>query len=114
MSPKDNKNAYLNAIHTLDRWDYDCFAGTMMPDGKGYWDEGGVFALVQSFKSSRDDYNNGINSAAGGQALLLSITLKKPAQEALRIESFCKSSYQLNIKKGGNVDIINGETADNL
>ena len=114
MGPRDNKLAYLNAIHSLDKWDADCFAGTMMPDGKGYWDEGGVFSLIQNFKSSRDDYSNGINSAAGGQALLLSLTLKKPATEALRIESFCKSSYQLNIKKGGNVDIINGETIDNL
>jgi len=114
MASKDNKLAYLNAVHSLDKWDADCFAGTMMADGKGYWDEGGVFSLIQNFKTSRDDYNNGINSSAGGQALLLSLTLKKPAQEALRLESFCKSSYQLNIKKGGNVDIINGETTDNL
>lgn len=114
MGPRDNKLAYLNAIHSLDKWDADCFAGTMLPGGKGYWDEGGVFALIQNFKTSRDDFNNGLNSSAGGQSLQLSIALKKPAQEALRLESFCKSSYQLNIKSGGNVDIINGETRDNL
>lgn len=114
MGSNDNKLAYLNAVHSLDKWDGDCFAGTMLPGGKSYWDEGGVFSLIQNFRTSRDDYNNGINTASGGQALLLSLQLKKPAQEALRLESFCKSSYTLNIKKGGMVDIINGETTENL
>jgi hypothetical protein len=45
---------------------------------------------------------------------MLSLTLKKALTAAVQLQSFVKSTYQLNIKKGGNVDIINGSAKENL
>ena len=114
MGTRDNKLALLNAVHTLDKWNADCFAGGFYTDGRSLWDEAGLFALVQSFKTSRDDYLNGLNSSASGSPLMLSLTLKKALTAAVQLQSFVKSTYQLNIKKGGNVDIINGSAKENL
>ena len=114
MGARDNKLALLNAVHTLDKWDADCFAGSFHNDGRSLWDEAGLFALVQSFKTSRDDYLNGLNSSASGSPLMLSLTLKKALTAGVQLQSFVKSTYQLNIKKGGNVDVINGSAKENL
>jgi hypothetical protein len=67
-----------------------------------------VFAIVQSFKSSKDNIQNALNSSATGAPLELSLALKKPASEALRVEHFVKSNYTLNIVKGGQTTLING------
>lgn len=108
MAPRDNKLALLNALHTLDKTYGDCYVGAISYDGRSVWDERGAFAIVQSFKSSRDDYQNGLNSSSTGAPLELSLSLKKPAQNALRVEHFVKSNYTLNIIKGGQTTLING------
>jgi hypothetical protein len=110
MGARDTKNALLHTLSTLNKWDDDCFLGGMSGVGNGgsQWDAQGCFALVNSFKTSRDDYLNGLNSSATGAPLELSISLAKPAQEALRLESFAKSNYTLNITKGGQASVLNG------
>jgi hypothetical protein len=110
MGSRDTKSALLYALSTLDKWEDDCFFGGMsaVGDGGSQWDAQGCFALINSFKTSRDDYLNGLNSSATGSPLEMSITLAKPAQEALRLESFCKSNYTLNITKGGQASVLNG------
>lgn len=110
MGPRDTKNALLHTLSTLDKWDEDCFLGAMsgVGDGGSQWDKQGCFALVNSFKTSRDDYLNGLNSSATGAPLELSLSLAKPAQEALRLESFAKSNYTLNLTKGGQASVLNG------
>ena len=114
MSARDSKNALLYTLSTLDLWDTDSFVGTMAANGsgKGVWDHDGVFCLTSNFKTSRDDYVNGLNSAATGSPLLLSIALAKPAQSPLRLESFCKNSYTLNITKMGQATVLNGSARE--
>ena len=108
MAAKDNKLALINAVHTLDAHGKDVFAATSLTNGKSLWDQGRVFAIVQSFKSSKDNIQNALNSSATGAPLELSLALKKPASEALRVEHFVKSNYTLNIVKGGQTTLING------
>ena len=110
MGPRDTKNALLHTVATLNKWDEDCFLGTMsgVGDGGSQWDAQGCFGLFNSFKSSRDDYLNSLNSSATGAPLELSLSLAKPAQEALRLETFAKSNYTLNITKGGQASVLNG------
>ena len=94
MAAKDNKLALMNALHTLDLATGESFAATMRHDGQSMWDKGGVFAIVQSFKSYRDEnVLNSLNSTSTGAPLELSLSLKKPAAVALRIEHFVKSNY---------------------
>jgi hypothetical protein len=71
-----------------------------------------VFAIVQNFKTSRDDYVNGLNSAATGAPLMLSLQLAKPAQVPLRVESFCKNDYTLNVTKMGQATVLNGSARE--
>ena len=108
MAAKDTKLALINAVHTLDAHDKDVFAATSLTNGRSLWDQGRVFAIVQSFKSSKDNIQNALNSSATGAPLELSLALKKPASEALRVEHFVKSNYTLNIVKGGQTTLING------
>jgi hypothetical protein len=108
MGARDNKLALLNAIHTLDKVGEECFASTMTAKANTIWDKGGAFCIAQSFKSTRDDYLNGLNSSATGAPLELSLDFKKSATQGLRVEHFVKSNYTLNIMKGGQTTLING------
>ena len=112
MSSRDAKAALVHALGSLDLWDGDAFAGSLDPSGKGYWDNSGVFAIVQNFKTSRDDYVNGLNSAATGAPLMLSLQLAKPAQVPLRVESFCKNDYTLNVTRLGQATVLNGSARE--
>ena len=108
MGDNDTKLALLNALHTLDKMGEDCYAGAMLADGKSNWDAGGTFCIIQNFKSSRDDYYNALNSSSTGAPVEMSLSLKKAAASALRVEHFVKSNYTLNIIKGGQTTLING------
>lgn len=108
MGARDNKLALLNAIHTLDKVGEECFASTMTAKANTIWDKGGAFCIAQSFKSTRDDYLNGLNSSSTGAPLELSLDFKKSATQGLRVEHFVKSNYTLNIMKGGQTTLING------
>ena len=113
MSAKDTKLALINAVHSLDAVDKAVFASSTLSTGKSLWDQGGVCAIVQSFKSARDgDKLSGLNSSATGAPLELSLAFKKPQAEALRVEHFVKSNYTLNIERGGRTTIINGANRD--
>jgi len=115
MSPKDNKLALINAIHTLDLPNKDAFASSIMADGTSVWDQGGTFAIVQDFKNAKDEgVLSGLNSSATGAPLELSITFKKAQSEALRVEHFVKSNLTLNIMKGGQTSIINGSVRNDI
>ncbi len=104
---KDSKALMLHTLNTLDKWDEDSFLGAMFRNGT-QWDYGGVFCLVNSFKTSRDDLLNGLNSSATSGALELSLILKKPAQVPLLVQHFTKANYTLELKKGGFATIYNG------
>ena len=103
----------FHALNTLDKWDDDCFLGAMFRNGT-QWDYGGTFCLVNSFKTSRDDFMNGLNSTSTGSGIEMSLGLKKPAQVPLLVQSFVKSSYTLEIQKGGHTTIYNGAVKDSL
>ena len=111
MGARDNKLALLNATHTLDKVGEECFASTMTALAHTIWDKGGAFCIAQSFKSTRDDYLNGLNSSATGAPLELSLDFKKSATQGLRVEHFVKSNYTLNIMKGGQTTLVNGARA---
>ena len=109
---RDNKNMMLHTLNTLDKWDDDCFLGAMYKNGT-QWDNGGTFCLANNFKTSRDENMlNGLNSTSTGAGIELSIGLKKPAQEALLLQSFVKSNYTLEIQKGGLTTIYNGSAKE--
>jgi hypothetical protein len=78
MGTNDNKLAIFNALHTLDIASNESYAATMQHDGESVWDKGGAFAIVRSFKTSRDDYLNSLNSSSTCAPPELSISLKKP------------------------------------
>ena len=111
---KDSKAMLLHTLNTLDKWDDDSFLGTMYKNGT-MWDYGGVFCLVNSFKTSRDEgLLNGLNSSATSGALELSLILKKPAQVPLLVQSFTKANYTLELKKGGFATIYNGSGKESV
>lgn len=103
MNANDNKLALLNALHTLDLAGKSVYASN-----KGYWDTKGLCCIVQSFKTSRDDFNNSLNSSSTGAPLELQIALKSAASIPMRIETFVKSNYTLSIMKGGMTTLLNG------
>ena len=103
MASNDSKLALYNAIHTLDIADKPTFASM-----KNFWDQVGFCCIVQSFKSSRDNFLNSLNSSSTGAPLELQIQLRSPATEAMKIQSFVKSNYTLNIVKGGLTTVLNG------
>ena len=107
MAPYDSKLALFNAIHLLDLADKAVFcAGQNRTNCR--WDADNTFAIVQSFKTSRDNFNNGLNSSSSGAPVELVITLRAPATSAMRIDNFVKSNYTLNIMKGGLTSLVNG------
>jgi hypothetical protein len=112
MSSRDSKNALLYAVSGLDLWDTDSFIGSYNKDGVATWERSGVFFIGQNMKSSRDDYLNGINTQATGAPLLLSLSLAKPAQVPLKLETFCQSEYTLNITKMGQASVLNGSAQE--
>ena len=108
MAEKDGKQALFNALHLLDIANKPVFCAGQ----RGIlsrWDNDGVFAIVQSFKTSRDDYLNSLNSSSSGAPIELNIELRAAAVSPMRIESFVKSNYTLNIMKGGMTNLINGK-----
>ena len=110
-SAHDSKDVLLHTLATLDKFDDDAWLGGLNYDGTPNWDNG-AFMLAQSFKSSRDDYNNGIAAASIGGPLELSISLAKPATKALKLETFCRANYTLNLSKGGATSVLNSNKAE--
>ena len=108
MATNDSSLALYNAVHTLDVADKPVFA--VVDD---YWDTSGLCCIVQSFKSSRDDFLNSLNSSSPGAPVELQIALKSALNNALRIDSFCKTNYTLNIMQGGQTTILNGLVKEN-
>ena len=108
MAEFDGKEALFNALHLLDIAEKPVYcAGQHVTHS--IWDSEGTFAIVQSFKTSRDEYLNGLNSSSSGAPLELTIQLRAAAVNPMRIESFVKSNYTLNIMKGGMTNLINGK-----
>ena len=108
MAEFDGKEALFNALHLLDIAEKPVYcAGQHVANS--IWDSEGTFAIVQSFKTSRDEYLNGLNSSSSGAPLELTIQLRAAAVTPMRIESFVKSNYTLNIMKGGMTNLINGK-----
>ena len=105
-SSHDSKDILLHTLSTLDKFNADCWMGGLDYDGTSNWDKG-AFMLAQSFKTSRDPYNNALNAAVSGSPLELSISLAKPATKALKFETFCKANYTLNLTKGGATSVLN-------
>ena len=108
MAEKDGKEALFNALHLLDLAEKPVYCAGQTGVYNN-WDAMGTFAIVQSFKTSRDDYLNGLNSSSSGAPLELTIDLRAAAVSPMRIESFVKSNYTLNIMKGGMTNLINGK-----
>ncbi len=103
----DSKVMLINALTTLDIMD------GKMPLCAGYdsafkplWDNAGMFTIVQSFKSSRDPYNNSLNTSGTGMPLQLFLTFKAAVSANLQVHSYCKINQTLNVMKGGLTSIV--------
>ena len=110
-APHDSKDILLHTLATLDKFNDDCWLGGLNYNGDPRW-ENGAFMLAQSFKTSRDDYNNGIAAASIGGPLELSISLSKPATKALKLDTFCRANYTLNLNKNGATSVLNSNKAE--
>ena len=109
---KDATNTLLHSIHGMDLYGKDVFASAVNGEtGLPLW-ENGCFAIIQNFRRFRDKgVSAGLNSSSTGSPVQLSLTLKKPATEALRVENFVKSGYTLTLHKGGNSTLTQGGVA---
>lgn len=110
-SSYDTKDTLLHTLATLDKFNEDCWFGSLDGTGVPHW-ENGAFCLATNLKTSRDDYANGANAAAFGGPCELSISLAKPATTALKLETFCKAGYTLNLTKGGSTSVLNSNKAE--
>ena len=112
-SERDTKATMHHNLATLDLWKDDAYFGGYNGDGKAVFDNFGTFFMAQSFKTSRDkDLNNAINASATGAGVMCSIGLAKPATSPLRIETFVKGNYTLNIGRGGTTTVLNATSRE--
>lgn len=106
---RDNKATLLNNLHTLDKAQDECFVGAMNKNLKSIFDSAGTFAIIQSFKTTRDpQLLNSLNSSTNGIPLEMTVEFAKPASQALRVEHFVKSNHVVEINRGGNINLYNG------
>lgn len=112
MGKSDTKVGLLNALSTLDLLHgRNPLCASMTDDGtvpRSFWDEMNNFTIVQSFKTSRDGFHNGLNSSSTGAPLQLQIEFDSGVTEALQIESFIKANYTLMVMAGGQTSIVQG------
>ena len=78
-------------------------------EGTPYY-EYGAFVLQQGFKTSQDDIINGLNAAASGAPIQLFLTFNGNAGADFALDSFVESGYVLNVKRGGHVSMVDGDT----
>ena len=107
MAANDSKQAMFNALHLLDISDKPVYCASVSGI-TSRWDENKTFMIVQNFKTSRDNFLAGLNSSSSGAPIELSLNLRSASTAALRIQSFVKSNYTLNIMKGGQTTLLNG------
>jgi hypothetical protein len=102
LKTKDQRLALMHAVKNLDLTGKKPYVARM-----NTWGE--QFAIVQSFKTSKDDdFENGLNTSSSGSPLILQLSLKTTATVAYRVISFVKQNQTLNIFKGGDTSITDG------
>lgn len=107
----DNKLSLEHALAGLDMLEAGRpVCSTMMMKGNGAgnvlprWEEKD-FALVQSFKSTRDAIDNGISTLNSGAPLLLDLSFQGKLTQGLELFSFIEESMNLIIGANGQVGL---------
>jgi hypothetical protein len=99
----------LQALSSMDMLDKAVRMTSMDLLGEAVFETSG-FLIAQGFKTSDDNIENGLNTAASGAPVELRLKLSaNPA--ALALFAFVQSSYSLNVKTGGNVSVVDGRMA---
>jgi hypothetical protein len=99
----------LQALSSMDMLDKSVRLTSLEVDGEPVFEKRG-FLIAQGFKTSADDIENGLNTAASGAPIELKLKFASNSV-SLALFAFVKSSYSLNIKTGGNVSLVDGRMA---
>ena len=99
----------LQALSSMDMLNKAVRLTSLDNDGEAVFEKQG-FLIAQGFKTSADDIENGLNTAASGAPVELKLKFSANAAN-LALFAFVKSSYSLNIKTGGNVSLVDGRMA---
>jgi hypothetical protein len=102
LKTRDQRLALMHAVKNLDLTGKPCIVNQV-----NQWQH--MFAIVQSFKTSKeDDFLNGLNSSSSGALLILQLSLKAAATVPYRVVSFVKQNQTLNVFKGGSTSLTDG------
>jgi len=96
----------LNNLSSMDMLNKAVRMTTIDTDAHPIYDTNS-FAIVQGFKTSADNIENGLNAAASGAPLELKLRFSENTNN-LALFCFVNSSYSLNVKAGGNVTMVDG------
>jgi hypothetical protein len=102
LKTRDQRLALMHAVKNLDLTGKPAIVNQV-----NQWQH--MFAIVQSFKTSKeDDFLNGLNSSSSGAPLILQLSLKAAATVPYRVVSFVKQNQTLNVFKGGSTSLTDG------
>jgi hypothetical protein len=102
LKTRDQRLALMHAVKNLD-----LIGKPAIVNQVNKWQH--MFAIVQSFKTSKeDDFLNGLNSSSSGAPLILQLSLKAAATVPYRVVSFVKQNQTLNVFKGGSTSLTDG------
>jgi hypothetical protein len=100
---KDQRLALMHAVKNLDLTGKKPY----VVDKTDAWKD--QFCIVQSFKTSQDDFLNGLNTSAVSAPLILQLSLEGPLTgNAYRVVTFVKQNQVLNIFRGGATSLTDG------
>ena len=103
LKSKDQRLGLMHAIKNLDLTGKTPY----VVDKTDAWKD--QFCIVQSFKTSQDDFLNGLNTSAVAAPLILQLSLEGPLTgNAYRVVTFVKQNQVLNIFRGGATSLTDG------
>jgi len=103
LKSKDQRLGLFHAIKNLDLTGKKPY----VVDKTDAWKD--QFCIVQSFKTSQDDFLNGLNTSAVAAPLILQLSLEGPLTgNAYRVVTFVKQNQVLNVFRGGAVSLTDG------
>lgn len=97
----------LASLASMDLLGKSARLTSLSDDGIPLYEEK-AFLIAQGFKTSPDDILNGLNASSTGAPIQLFITWASTASVNIALDAFVESSYNLNIKQGGQVTLVDG------
>jgi hypothetical protein len=105
----DSLPTVLQAISSMDMLDKSIRLTASENNGDPVYERNG-FLIAQGFKTSSDNFQNGLNTASSGAPIELRLNFHEQPN-GLAVYAFVRSSYSLNVKAGGNVSLVDGNLA---